>query len=296
MGDEDCDGQLDASSYSLVNTSSCSGLDGTSLTGQSAQLGALADNGGPTRTYALPASSPAVDLIPTSTTDPNRFCSGNASDQIVDQRDFLRGSGAGSGGAACDAGAFEDGSQVLPVELVAFSATPDGDAIRLAWTTASETNNSGFDVQLDAGAGWRSAAWVDGAGTTLETARYTHRLAGLEPGIYRVRLRQVDLDGAFAYSSVVETAIDASGPVLFGPQPNPSAESAVVRFLLPRGGAATVSAYDALGRRAAILFDGMTGAGALHQAELGANLAPGIYAIVLETNGERLTQTWVRVR
>ncbi len=38
-GDEDCDGQLDASSYNLVNTSSCSGLGGTSVTGQSAQLG-----------------------------------------------------------------------------------------------------------------------------------------------------------------------------------------------------------------------------------------------------------------
>ncbi len=60
--------------------------------------------------------------------------------------------------AACDAGAFEDGSQVLPVELVAFSATPDGDAIRLAWTTASETGNNGFDVQMDAGSGWYSAA------------------------------------------------------------------------------------------------------------------------------------------
>ncbi|NBC19227.1 MAG: hypothetical protein GVY18_18130, partial [Bacteroidetes bacterium] len=50
--------------------------------------------------------------------------------------------------ARADLGAYEAAPDTqLPVELTAFTARRDGDAIRLAWTTASETNNAGFEVQ-----------------------------------------------------------------------------------------------------------------------------------------------------
>ncbi|NBC96906.1 MAG: hypothetical protein GVY27_11190, partial [Deinococcus-Thermus bacterium] len=98
--------------------------------------------------------------------------------------------------------AFGSDANALPVELTAFTARRDGDAIRLAWTTASETNNAGFEVQRrrsgneDADA-WEPLGFVEGHGTTTEaqTYRFTDRdLPYAAPGaVYR--LRQVDTDG-----------------------------------------------------------------------------------------------------
>jgi hypothetical protein len=58
----------------------------------------LADNGGPTRTHALPSSSPAVDAITDGTCPPPN----------TDQRGIARPQdGDGDGGAACDIGSYE---------------------------------------------------------------------------------------------------------------------------------------------------------------------------------------------
>src|SRR5690606_28712319 len=93
-------------------------------------------------------------------------------------------------------------SSTLPGELVSFTATLDGPDGVLAWQTASETNNAGFEVEHTAvetrrGASlpWQRLAFVAGRGTTAEPQSYTYRAAGLEPGRHVFRLRQVDYDG-----------------------------------------------------------------------------------------------------
>lgn len=94
--------------------------------------------------------------------------------------------------------------QSLPVELVAFSATLDGTAARLAWTTVSETNNAGFAVEQETGTAWAERGFVAGHGTTNERHDYAFLADALAPGRHRFRLRQVDFDGTTHYSAAVE--------------------------------------------------------------------------------------------
>ena len=186
----------------------------------------------------------------------------------------------------------------LPVELVAWDAVADGaDAALLTWRTASETGNAGFYVERETGSVWTQSAWIRGAGTTLETQSYRHRVTGLARGVYSFRLRQVDLDGAFEYSPVVEVHVGADPSLTLAPvRPNPSVGTIEARFTVARSGPARVSIYDLLGRRVAGVFDGHAEAGRTYRSIHGGELGSGIYVLVVESQGQRRTQPFVRVR
>ena len=115
----------------------------------------------------------------------------------------------------------------LPVELLAFTATRQGEAARLVWATASEKNSAYFEAEtsLD-GTAFRAVGRVAAQGNTAQRHDYELRdprlLAYGTPVVY-YRLRQVDLDGTVNYSPVraLATGGGATGAalVLF---PNPA--------------------------------------------------------------------------
>ncbi len=172
----------------------------------------------------------------------------------------------------------------LPVELTSFTAAADGNAVVLRWRTESETGNAGFGVEIGSNGTWREAAFVPGRGTTSEAHAYTYRAAGLAPGTYRFRLRQVDLDGAEQRSAVVEaTVTPAGGAALSAPWPNPATTAAVVRATLATAGPVRLAVYDLTGRRVAVLHDGAMPAGT-HAVPIDAGGLPGgVYVVRLET-------------
>ncbi len=97
---EDCRGDVTTRGYNLIEKMACT-LAGpgvaTDLLALDPALGPLADNGGPTPTHALSATSPAVNAG-----NPNVPGSGGASCAATDQRGIDRPSGL-----RCDIGAFE---------------------------------------------------------------------------------------------------------------------------------------------------------------------------------------------
>ena len=107
----------------------------------------------------------------------------------------------------------------LPIELLSFDVTNAKDKVVLNWTTASETNNDYFQVErsLDA-LHWNVLDTLDGAGVSQELISYEY--ADLLPyhGRNYYRLKQVDFDGKFDYSSVKSMVFDY-GSTLF---PNPT--------------------------------------------------------------------------
>ncbi len=140
---------------------------------------------------------------------------------------------------------------MLPVELVAFTATLDGTSAHLAWSTASETNNAGFDVEHRSGAdSFRAVGFVPGHGTKLETSSYAQTVTGLAPGTHLFRLRQVDFDGAFEYSPEVELTLEADGLAL-ALVGLPASEALRGTLIVPNAGSARVTLYDVLGRKQA---------------------------------------------
>jgi hypothetical protein len=187
----------------------------------------------------------------------------------------------------------------VPVELVTFEGVWDNDQVRLNWTTASETNNAGFEVLrrsiLSAGefGDWEALSFVDGNGTTNTEQEYAFVDAGVPFTASRVqyRLRQVDFDGTSEYSGEIE--LDASTPTalrLHAAFPNPIRSSATLRFELPTEGAVSVTLYDMLGRTVQQIVDREMEAGR-HQVSLDAQgLAAGVYIVRLSTADRAETQ------
>jgi hypothetical protein len=143
--------------------------------------------------------------------------------------------------------------------LSSFDATRDAEDIVLTWTTASETNNAGFSVEHARGDDEEFAelAFVDGHGSTTEPQTYVFRTSGLDIGRHKFRLRQVDFDGGFEYSEVVETTIELAGTHRLGAAyPNPFNPSTTFELIVGRNQVVQVDVVNALGQRVQRLFSG----------------------------------------
>ncbi|MFQ5568920.1 MAG: T9SS type A sorting domain-containing protein [Rhodothermales bacterium] len=176
----------------------------------------------------------------------------------------------------------------LPVELTAFSALLDQSDVVLHWATASETNNAGFEVEQKTEPGaWAGVGFVEGHGTTLEPQTYSYRVAGMEPGHHRFRLKQIDFDGSFEYSPEVEVYVEVPGAyVLVAPYPNPFNPEAQFSLTVAQAQHARVAVYDVLGRRVAVLHQGPFDAARVYRFRFdGSGLPSGVY--VLQATGER---------
>lgn len=102
----------------------------------------------------------------------------------------------------------------LPVELMAFSATPALSKVRVEWATASEQDNAYFTVErgrtpTDLGA----IGTVDGAGTSHTVRQYTFHDSEPLSGLSYYRLEQTDLDGTTSYSEVVPVSFLPGGGI-----------------------------------------------------------------------------------
>ncbi|MEM6785125.1 MAG: lamin tail domain-containing protein [Bacteroidota bacterium] len=171
----------------------------------------------------------------------------------------------------------------VPVELVAFDVTLDGTVARLAWATASETNNAGFEVQVRGSqdAAFGVLGFVEGRGTTTEAQTYAFRTDALPPGTYTFRLKQLDFDGAFEYSPEVETTVTLTEAfALSDTYPNPFTGVTRLSLSVQQPQAVVVTVYDALGRTVATLHDGpMTPEAPAAMTLDGRTLASGLYVV-----------------
>ena len=118
----------------------------------------------------------------------------------------------------------------LPVELISFEATTVGTDVQLKWATATETNNSHFELEksLD-GNRFDMITKVEGVGNSTAIQTYSFMDKDAVEGTNYYRLKQVDLDGAFEYFSVVTAKIETGNTVLHV-LPNPVKDVARIRL------------------------------------------------------------------
>ncbi|MCH7774088.1 MAG: endonuclease/exonuclease/phosphatase family protein, partial [Bacteroidetes bacterium] len=101
---------------------------------------------------------------------------------------------------------FDD---LIPVELLSFTASVSRNSVTLNWTTATELNNLGFEIQrLSIEDVWEKIVFVDGYGTTTEIHKYSYVDANLTPAKYLYRLKQIDFDGQYEYSDAIEVEVN----------------------------------------------------------------------------------------
>ncbi|TPE45160.1 T9SS type A sorting domain-containing protein [Pontibacter mangrovi] len=111
----------------------------------------------------------------------------------------------------------------LPVELATFTGKATQSGISLEWETASETNNSHFEVERSTdGVAFEQLARVEGHGNSITAIRYTYLDKHPLPGLSYYRLRQVDFDGQYEFSKIISVkAQERSGTLQVEVWPNP---------------------------------------------------------------------------
>ncbi|MDX1740450.1 MAG: lamin tail domain-containing protein [Rhodothermales bacterium] len=173
----------------------------------------------------------------------------------------------------------------LPVELVSFTAVSLAGDVTLQWTTASEQGNAGFEIQEVQGIAGRSVGFVAGAVFTDRPTTYSHRIPDVQAGRHVYRLKQIDLNGSFAFVGRVEVDVVPARLGLLSVYPNPFNPVAHIVYALPADGRVQLHLLDVMGREVAVPFDGWRTAG-VHTADLQATgLASGLYVIRLAGTG-----------
>lgn len=175
----------------------------------------------------------------------------------------------------------------LPVELSSFTAHYSDGRVMLNWSTASETNNHGFEIQRKVGnADYAVIGFVKGSGTS--TTYHSYEFVDSKPvnGKISYRLKQVDFRGSYTFSEVVNVTV--SNPKdfkLFQNFPNPFNPSTTLSYALPTASNVRLVLYDILGRELRVLASGKETEG-IHNLNFNAsNLPSGVYIVNLSADG-----------
>ncbi|MBV6512364.1 MAG: hypothetical protein FMNOHCHN_01861 [Ignavibacteriaceae bacterium] len=202
------------------------------------------------------------------------------------------------------------GGTPLPVELISFEARADGRTVTLQWKTATEVNNYGFDIERfgpferpvdveamhpdrigTSASSLRVIGFVPGHGNSNSEKSYIYKDNSPADGYYYYRLKQIDTDGQFEHSGIVEVSVLTIPQelTLYQNYPNPFNAGTRISFALPHhlaGERVTLSVYDVTGSLTDRLFDRAAEPGRHDIYWNGAERASGIYIIRLQGGGE----------
>jgi hypothetical protein len=177
-------------------------------------------------------------------------------------------------------------TNILPVELASFEALQQKNGILVSWSTATELNNFGFEIEKSYdGVVFTTEAFVNGKGTSTDLTHYSHFMELNKNGAVSVRLKQIDLDGSVSYSRVetVEFGLLPTTVMLFDNYPNPFNPSTTISYALPEATDITLSVYNTLGELVKVLDSGFKPEGN-HKMEFEASELPsGVYLLTLNS-------------
>jgi hypothetical protein len=185
---------------------------------------------------------------------------------------------------------------ILPVELISFAATISGTGVLLNWSTATEVNNYGFEIQRNNPPpsplpgreenGWVTIGFIDGHGNSNSPKQYSFSDESVTKGNYSYRLKQIDLDGKFEYSGVVEVEIDTSPKEFSLAQnyPNPFNPTTTIKYQIPNAGNVSLKIYDVLGAEVMTLVNTTQAKGRYEVNFDASQLASDVYIYRIQAN------------
>ena len=179
-------------------------------------------------------------------------------------------------------GKINDIYTTVLVELMSFTVEAGEENVVIKWTTATEKNNRGFYVERDIKGTWESIHFTPGRGTIVSYSSYefTDILPEeIEISSIKYRLRQVDFDGSFTFSDIVEIQLNLL-PNKFQLEqnyPNPFNPTTIIHYTVGSRQFLTLKIYDLLGREIQTLVDEEKSAG-FYKAEFdGSSFPSGVY-------------------
>ena len=179
----------------------------------------------------------------------------------------------------------------LPVELTSFTASVSNNAVALRWSTATEINNYGFDIerrvvkseQLTENS-WVKIGFVAGNGTSNVQHSYIYADNSASSGTYVYRLKQIYNDGTFKYSQESEVSLSPKTSALHQNYPNPFNPTTQISYDVATVGNVRLAVYDILGREVAVLVNEQQSPGSYKAQFNASQLSSGIYFFKLTTN------------
>jgi|GEM_PF-333001 len=204
-----------------------------------------------------------------------------------------------------DAGSPLPSGGVLPVELASFNSNVENQTVTLHWETASEQNNSGFEIQRsNDGNIFTTIAFIKGKGNSTIINQYSFSDKELNSGTYYYRLKQKDYNGSYKLSSITEAKVQQlpDGFNLSQNYPNPFNPSTTIKYQIPKSGLVQLKVYDALGREVSTLINEYQTAGehmVLYNTQQTANneqLSSGIYFYKLKAGNNINTKKFILLK
>ncbi len=138
----------------------------------------------------------------------------------------------------------------IPVELVSFDASVNGNSVSLNWITATELNNSGFQIERKTNiSGWIKVGFVPGNGTSTESKSYNFLDKNILPGFYNYRIKQIDFNGSINYYNLSET-IEIGTPEVFDlvqNYPNPFNPITTIKYSIAKLSQVKLVVFNSIG-------------------------------------------------
>jgi len=167
---------------------------------------------------------------------------------------------------------------MVPVELSSFTAEAANQNVTLKWSTSSEKNNQGFEIQRRGEAEFYTIGFVEGNGTSTEISNYAFTDNNLQLGTYYYRLKQIDFDGSSEFSN--EVMVEVTTPYSFTLNqnyPNPFNPSTNIKFNIPTSSYVNLSVYNLVGEKVGEIVNEILPAGKHNFSFDAGNLPSGIY-------------------
>ncbi len=174
----------------------------------------------------------------------------------------------------------------LPVEIMEFTARRKSGNIELSWKTATEVNNFGFEIERRSNVvekmthdNWIVLGFIEGNGTINTPQEYSFVDRNMDVAQYAYRLKQIDRDGHFSYSPLVEVSAGKFPAQfdLYQNFPNPFNPSTSIKFMIPTGNFVTLNVFDALGRNVSVLVNEWKDVGEYTVRFDGSTISSGLY-------------------
>jgi hypothetical protein len=192
-------------------------------------------------------------------------------------------------------------TDIVPVELLAFTASVNNSEVQLLWSTATELNNQGFEIERAIGSpnDFITVGSVSGKGNSTEINYYSFsdqpELNGVNQLYYR--LKQVDFDGTFSYSPVVNVIYNVpTAFVLNQNYPNPFNPSTRISYFVPKESFVTLKVYDFLGREVKTLVNENKSTGSYDVVFDASDIPSGTYFYNMNADGYSETKKMILLK
>jgi photosystem II stability/assembly factor-like uncharacterized protein len=188
---------------------------------------------------------------------------------------------------------------IVPVELTSFTFDIEENNVELQWITQTELNNKGFDIERKRYEGiFEKIGFVEGNGTSSESHTYIYQDKNLSVGNYQYRLKQIDFNGSYKYSEIIEVNVNTLLRFSLSQNyPNPFNPYTNIVFTVRDKQEVLLKVFNTLGEEVEVLFNGIAEPGKEHKVVFyGDHLPSGVYYYSIIQGDNRINKKMILLK